>query len=145
MVTIEVIKRINNMRYIIFTLALLFGSFGLQAQQEAVDLQFDKEHHVLGDVVKGEKKTFKYNFENVGTETVEIEIVSGCDCTTLDWTRGPIKVGEKGVIDVIFDSTEKEASETVDVDIYLKNINPKSNSQYLIVLDYTFELLEKKK
>lgn len=132
------------MKNIFFALTLIFVSFGMNAQTSAVDLTFDKEHHQLGDVKKGEKKTFKYNFENTGTETIEIEIVSGCDCTTLDWTRGPIKVGEKGIIDVIFDSTEKEASETVDVDIYLKNINPKSDSPYLIVLDYTFDLIVKK-
>ena len=83
----------------------------------------------------------EYTFTNTGTETVEIAIVSGCDCTTLEWTRGEIKPGEKGVIDVIFDSTEKEASETVDVDMYLKNINPISDSQFLLVLDYTFELV----
>lgn len=127
--------------FLVFT--ILFGSLALSAQTTAVKMTFDKEHHQLGDVVKGEKKTFKYSFENTGTDVIEIEIVSGCDCTTLDWTRGPIKVGEKGTIDVIFDSTEKEASETVDVDIYLKNINPKSDSQYLIVLDYTFNLVKK--
>ncbi len=127
--------------FLIFT--IIFGSLTLSAQTSAVNITFEKEHHQLGDVVKGEKKTFKYNFENTGTDVIEIEIVSGCDCTTLDWTRGPIKVGEKGSIDVIFDSTEKEASETVDVDLYLKNINPKSDSPYLFVLDYTFNLLNK--
>ena len=127
--------------FLIFT--IIFGSLTLSAQTSAVNITFEKEHHQLGDVVKGEKKTFKYNFENTGTDVIEIEIVSGCDCTTLDWTRGPIKVGEKGTIDVIFDSTEKEASETVDVDLYLKNINPKSDSPYLFVLDYTFNLLNK--
>jgi peptidoglycan-associated lipoprotein len=131
------------MKHMFLILTILFGSLVVSAQTSAVDLTFEKEHHQLGDVVKGEKKTFKYNFENTGTDVIEIEIVSGCDCTTLDWTRGPIKVGEKGTIDVIFDSTEKEASETVDVDIYLKNINPKSDSQYLFVLDYTFNLLKK--
>ena len=130
------------MKNIFFAFALLFVSVGLTAQTESVDLTFDKEHHQLGDVQLGEKRTFKYHFENTGTETIEIEIVSGCDCTTLDWTRGPIKVGEKGVIDVIFDSTTKEESETVDVDIYLKNINPKSDSPYLIVLDYSFNLIK---
>jgi peptidoglycan-associated lipoprotein len=133
------------MRYIIFTFAIFFCSIGLNAQSKAVELKFDKENITLGKVTKGEKREFKYKFENTGSETIEIEIVSGCDCTTLDWTRGPIKVGEKGVIDVIFDSTEKEASETVDVDIYLKNINPKSNSPYLIVLDYSFELIANKR
>ena len=62
--------------------------------------------------------------------------------SSLNNISGEIKTGEKGIIDVIFDSTEKEASETVDVDMYLKNINPKSDSQYLFVLDYTFELVQ---
>jgi len=119
---------------------LIFG-LSLSAQDKAVSLTFEKENIELGKVTKGEKKTFEYTFKNTGTDIIEIEIVSGCDCTTLDWTRGEIKPGESGVIDVIFDSTEKEASETVDVDIYLKNINPVSDSQYLIVLDYTFELV----
>ena len=124
-------------------LFLFLGSMmSINAQQKAVDLSFDKEHLDLGEVKKGEKRTFEYHFTNSGTENIEIEIVSGCDCTTLDWTRGVIKPGEKGIIDVIFDSTEKEESETVDVDIYLENINPKSDSNYLFVLDYTFVLLQ---
>ena len=130
------------MKYTFLAFTILFGTLSLSAQKKAVDITFDKEHHQLGDVVKGEKKIFKYNFENTGTDVIELEILSGCDCTTLDWTRGPIEVGKKGIIDVIFDSTEKEASETVDVDIYLKNINPKSDSQYLFVLDYTFDLIK---
>lgn len=128
------------MKSIYIVLFTFFSIATLSAQKAGLDLTFEKEHIELGDVKKGEKRTFKYTFTNTGTETVEISIVSGCDCTTLDWTRGEIKSGEKGVIDVIFDSTEKEASETVDVDLYLKNINPKSDSQYLFVLDYTFEL-----
>jgi len=124
----------------IIALSILFITSSF-AQDKAVNLKFDKEHILLGEVTKGEKKSFKYHFTNEGTDVIEIEIVSGCDCTTLDWTRGKINPGEKGIIDVIFDSTEKEASETVDVDIYLKNINPISDSPYLIVLDYTFDLL----
>lgn len=128
------------MKQIVTFIFLLAFSFQLISQKEGVDITFEKENITLGEVKKGEKRTFDYHFTNTGTETIEIEIVSGCDCTTLDWTRGKIATGEKGVINVIFDSTEKEASETVDVDMYLKNLNPKSNSPYLIVLDYTFDL-----
>lgn len=131
------------MKSILLALFTIFGLGTLSAQTAGLDLTFEKEHIELGKVKQGEKRTFQYTFTNTGTETVEISIVSGCDCTTLDWTRGEIKSGEKGIIDVIFDSTEKEASETVDVDMYLKNINPKSDSQYLFVLDYTFELMPK--
>ena len=128
------------MKSIIIALLTVFSFSTIVAQKTGLDLTFEKEHIQLGKVKKGEKRTFQYTFTNTGTESVDISIVSGCDCTTLDWTRGEIKSGEKGIIDVIFDSTEKEASETVDVDMYLKNINPKSDSQYLFVLDYTFEL-----
>ena len=130
------------MKSTIFAFIAFFYIASVTAQTEGLHLTFEKEHIELGKVKKGDKRTFQYTFTNTGTETVEISIVSGCDCTTLDWTRGKIKTGEKGIIDVIFDSTEKEASETVDVDMYLKNINPKSDSQYLFVLDYTFELTQ---
>ncbi|MEM9549317.1 MAG: DUF1573 domain-containing protein [Bacteroidota bacterium] len=130
------------MKSILIVFITVFSFSFVAAQKTGLELTFEKEHIELGEVKKGEKRTFKYTFTNTGTETVEIAIVSGCDCTTLDWTRGEIKSGEKGIIDVIFDSTEKEASETVDVDLYLKNINPKSDSQYLFVLDYTFELVQ---
>jgi hypothetical protein len=113
------------------------------AIKPAVQMTFKDESVELGTIKKGSKKTFDYEFENTGTETIEIEIVSGCDCTTLDWTRGPIKPGGSGKINVIFDSTEKELSETsVDVDIYLKNKDKKTGSQILKIVNYTFKLVK---
>lgn len=106
-----------------------------------VEMTFDKESIPLGKMKKGDKKTFDYFFTNTGKEIIEIEIVSGCDCTTLDWTRNPIKPGERGKINVIFDSKEKELTEkSVDVDIYLKNKDKKTNSQIMKIVNYTFEL-----
>lgn len=135
------------LRFIVITL-LSLATFQLSAQKttvkpkkQGVHMTFDKETIALGKMKKGEKRTFDYVFTNTGTDVIEIEIVSGCDCTTLDWTRKPIKPGEKGTVNVIFDSKEKELTETsVDVDIYLKNKDPKTNSQILKILNYTFEL-----
>ena len=135
------------LRFIVITL-LSLATFQLSAQKatfkpkkKGVHMTFDKETIALGKMKKGEKRTFDYVFTNTGTDVIEIEIVSGCDCTTLDWTRKPIKPGEKGTVNVIFDSKEKELTETsVDVDIYLKNKDPKTNSQILKILNYTFEL-----
>lgn len=106
-------------------------------------MTFTKELIDIGKVKRGEKKTFKFEFVNTGTEPLDFEIVSGCDCTTLDWPRKKVKVGEKAYLDVIFDSTEKEESETVDVDIYLKNINPKTKKPFFKIVKYKFELIEK--
>ena len=61
-------------------------------------------------------------------EVIEIEIVSGCDCTTLDWTRKPIKPGEKGKVNVILTQRKEMTEKSVDVDIH-QNKDPKTNSQ----------------
>ncbi len=108
---------------------------------QGVEMKFDTELIDLGKVKKGEKRKFKYNFTNTGSEVIEFDIVSGCDCTTNDWPRTPIKKGQKGVIDVTFDSTEKEKSETVDVDIYLSNKDPKTGRAIFRRVKYKFELV----
>lgn len=134
------------MKTVIYTfLAIILSTGAMHAQKtvKAVDMSFDKKRVELGKVKKGEKRTFQYTFTNTGSEVIEIDVVSGCDCTTTDWTRGPIKPGKTGVVDVTFDSAEKDKSEVVDVDVYLKNINPRNDANYLFVIDYTFELIEK--
>lgn len=130
------------MRYI-FTLLVLSISLQMSSGQTGLDMmKFENETYDLGPIKKGEKREFSYTFTNVGEEDIQIDLVSGCDCTTLDWTRLPIKPGGTGTIEVIFDSTEKEDSEPVDVDIYLKNIDPKTGHPMLKILDYSFQLVK---
>jgi hypothetical protein len=113
----------------------------VKVAKPAVQMTFENEKVALGPMKKGDKKKFDYVFTNTGTDDIEIDIVSGCDCTKLDWTRGKIKPGQKGTVNVIFDSTEKEITEkSVDIDIYLKNLDKKTKSQIAKYLTYTFEL-----
>ena len=79
--------------FLVFFLAFTI-SVGLSAQKnEGIHMTFENEHLDIGTVKRGEKKTFNFEFTNTGTETLKIAIVSGCDCTTLDWPRRPIKPG----------------------------------------------------
>lgn len=110
-------------------------------RESGVHLSFDKMHYDMGKVIRGDIKKTSYSFTNQGQDVVEIAIVDGCSCTTLDWTRGPIQPGESGVVDVTFDSTEKEKSETVDIDMTLTNRDPKTGNPIFIILDYSFELV----
>ena len=105
-------------------------------------LKFDKEHFSLGELKKGDKREFEYIFLNDSKESVEIEIVSACECTKLDWTRGKIAPGKEGKIMVSFDSTEKEESETVDVDMTLVNVDPKTGYQIFKIVTFDFKLKE---
>lgn len=105
-----------------------------------VAMTFDKEHISLGKVKRGEIRTFEYTFTNTGTDVIQIDQVSSCSCTKTDFPIRKILPGQKAKIKVTFDSTEKEKSETVDVDVYLKNIDPITDSQILKILTYSFEL-----
>jgi peptidoglycan-associated lipoprotein len=106
------------------------------------EMTFVKELIELGTVTKGEQKSFTFDFTNTGREAIEIEIVSACECSTLDWPIKPIKPGEKGKISVDFDSAKKDASETIDVDITLKNIDPKTGYQIFKIVQFSYELVD---
>lgn len=103
-------------------------------------MKFDKRFHDFGSVTKGEVKTTYFEFTNEGDVNLEIELISACDCTTTDYPRLPVKPGERGKIKVVFDSTEKEESETIDIDIFLKNTDPKTGIPIIEMLQYKFEL-----
>lgn len=124
----------------LISLFLLVGTLGMA--QVGPQLTFEVTDIDLGEVKKGEKRTGSFDFVNTGEESIEIDIVSACECTTLEWTQGPIAPGKQGKVHFIFDSTEKEASETIDVDINLKNIDPITGGPKLIIVSYKFELIQ---
>jgi len=127
---------------------LTFGLFTLASAQEfqpstkGASMTFDVPHLDIGQIKKGDKKEMEFHFTNTGSEDLKIEIVSGCECTTLDWPRKAIKPGERGFVSAIFDSTQKEKSETVEIDINLENLDPKSGYPMFKRVSYTFELVE---
>ncbi len=108
---------------------------------KGVHMTFDKESISLGKIKKGDIKKFDIVFTNTGTEIIEIDIASGCDCTTLDYPTNKILPGKKAIINVTFDSGKKEGNEkSTDVDIYLKNLNPKTGQRILKIVNFTYEM-----
>lgn len=104
-------------------------------------MSFDKDHITLGTVKRGEKRSFSYAFTNTGNTALEIDIITSCNCTTLDYSTTPVPPKGAGKIEVVFDSTEKEASETVDITIVLKNLD-ENKYPMIYELTYDFELEE---
>ncbi len=108
-----------------------------------IEVRFDKEMIDLGTVTKGDKKEMVYNFMNKGNVPIEIEMVTSCECTTLEWPQFKVfKPGEKGTIKAIFDSKDKEASETTDVEIILKQDDPKTKNPIVYIVKYKFTLVK---
>ncbi len=86
--------------------------------KELAVIQWDQQTIDLGKVKLGETRDLEYTFTNVGKMPLEIELVTSCKCTQLDWPHKPIAPGERGVITVTYDSTGQrlgQLKKTLDV------------------------------
>jgi peptidoglycan-associated lipoprotein len=101
---------------------------------------WDKKLIDLGTVKRGEKRSMFFEFTNTSPEGVQIDLVDACECTKVDYPRRVIEPGQKGRLDVVFDSTEKEKSETVRITVVFKNTHPNGLPR-IEVVEYAFELV----
>ena len=96
-------------------------------------MTFDKKTIDFGKIKTGERPEVTYNFTNTGNAPLDIDIVSGCDCTELDWTRSTVQPGEKGFVKATFKSDKAEPEDHKKqlkkyVTIVLKQIHTKSGN-----------------
>lgn len=138
--------------YLTYIILLIFGfqiAFGqVESMQKTTtpvlddsnlpQMIFEKRHIALGKVKKGDNIRFSYTFTNKGKVDFAIDFISGCDCTELDWPIKTFKPGESGNIDVVFLSGKKKESETVEIDILLKNVHPQTNNPILEIISYSY-------
>lgn len=102
-------------------------------------LAFGERRIDFGKVARGDERTYRYAFRNVGDAPATIGIASACECTTLDWTRGPVAPGEEGFVEAVFDSSEKEAGELISIDIILEEEAPSGNGIIeRVMYEYSF-------
>ena len=72
------------------------------------EFEFTEEVVDFGDISQGESVKKRFEFKNVGNSDLIISNASGsCGCTVPSWPRQPIRPGQKGVIDVEFNSEGK--------------------------------------
>lgn len=92
-----------------------------EVQQETApgvpEITFDEAVVDFGEVKKGETRAYSFQFTNTGDGDLLIELATACTCTSIEWPRKPIAPGEKGSIDIVFDSTTKDGDVSVDVDV----------------------------
>jgi hypothetical protein len=117
------------MNYKLFFIALA-AAFGLQAQAQTLkqkvnvseiqavattkaenyaEITFDTLRYNFGKFSKSEPLVrCSFPFTNTGTAPLIIhQAFASCGCTIPTYTKEPIKPGEKGVIDVTYDGTDK--------------------------------------
>ena len=105
-------------------------------------MTFDIKLHDFGTIKTGDKPSITYNFTNTGDIPLNIDIVTGCDCTELDWTRSTVAPGEKGFISAKYNSNKAEEEDhkkalTKFVDIILKETHPSNGYPLVESLKFT--------
>lgn len=110
----------KNLSYVvlIFTMSYIFSACNNEAKSEGVQAEvkteglpvmlFKDEKHNFGDIVQGEKVSYSFIFKNTGASDLLISSASGsCGCTVPTFPKEPVKAGQEGKIDVVFDSDGK--------------------------------------
>lgn len=87
------------------------------------NVKFDSGIYHFGELQQGDTMHRKIFFTNQGPGDLLIELVTACECTTLEWPRLPVRPGKRGRIDIVYNSRDKKGPQTVDVDI-IANTNP---------------------
>ena len=103
-------------RYLLFILLLLINVTGCNSSTgkgtEAVEitdgkpkLVFDKEMYNFGDVKEGDVIGKYIHFKNDGTSPLVLnKVIANCGCIEVKYPDKPVKPGETGKIEVIFDT-----------------------------------------
>ncbi len=93
------------------------------------DFKFDAAEYNYGTIKQGEKVTHNFTFTNTGKEPLIITDARGsCGCTVPVWPKEPIKKGEKGSINVEFNSAGKSGMQDKTITI---TSNAKTNPMVL--------------
>ncbi len=95
------------MKKILIVCAVILGfAFTASAQDtEKAEFKFNEEKHDFGKVPQGTPVTTIFEFTNIGKEPLILtEVRPTCGCTIADYTKTPVKAGEKGIIKITFNA-----------------------------------------
>lgn len=82
---------------------------------------FEVVEHDFGTIDSGEEVGARFGYKNSGAGFLMIERVStGCGCTVAEYSEKPLKKGETGFVEVIFDSRGKRGAQFQEVRVYFR-------------------------
>ncbi|MDR1273968.1 MAG: DUF1573 domain-containing protein [Odoribacteraceae bacterium] len=93
-----------------------------EALREANLTRVELEEKVfdLGDIRPGEVAGHTFRVKNTGEKDLFLlDIETSCGCTTTSYTRGPIKPGKQGTVEVKFDSSGRFGKQYKVVQVFV--------------------------
>jgi hypothetical protein len=87
-------------------LGFAFTAATVSAQDnEKAEFKFNEEKHDFGKIPQGIPVTTIFEFTNVGKEPLILsDVRPTCGCTIADYTKTPVKSGEKGIIKITYNA-----------------------------------------
>jgi hypothetical protein len=82
---------------------------------------FDMELIDFGEMTQGEVLSVQFAFLNAGKDSLEIDLVSACDCMDVEWTEQPVAPGGRGIVEILFDTKDNPGEQKKDIDLIFKN------------------------
>ncbi|MEM0999071.1 MAG: DUF1573 domain-containing protein [Bacteroidota bacterium] len=119
---------------------LVFAGLNAFAQNPHL-IEFNETTHDFGTVEQGDKTQVTFTFTNISDQPVKLaNVKASCGCTTPKWTREEVKPGDKGEINVTYNSNRVGAfnksvrvnynDRTDPVMVYIKGkVNAKPGAQ----------------
>jgi len=95
------------MKKILMMFVIVLGfAYTASAQTDTkAEFKFNEEKHDFGKIPQGTPVTTVFEFTNIGQDPLILtEVRPTCGCTIADYTKTPVKNGEKGIIKITYNA-----------------------------------------
>jgi hypothetical protein len=95
------------MKKLIILCAVVLGfAFAASAQDnQKPEFKFNEEKHDFGKIPQGKPVSTLFEYTNVGEQPLIVTAVQpSCGCTIADFTKTPVKKGDKGTIKITYNA-----------------------------------------
>ena len=97
-------KKILMVCAVVIGFTFIARTASAQDNQKA-EFKFNEEKHDFGKIPQGTPVTTVFEFTNVGQDPLIItDVRPTCGCTIADFTKTPVKAGEKGLIKITYNA-----------------------------------------
>jgi hypothetical protein len=102
------------------------------SNEKKTSIVFEQDTFRFGTVEEGERVSHSFSFVNTGkSDLVIVNAYGSCGCTVPEYSKKPVRPGQKGEINVVFDSKGRVGENVKNVTV-VANTEPSTNKIYLI-------------
>jgi hypothetical protein len=105
MKTITIIALSLSLGLMSFTTRPVVSNDHATATPAAASIKWANQQINIGEIPQGKPVTFEFVFTNTGKEPILItDVKASCGCTTPDYSKSPVKPGEKGIVKAVYNA-----------------------------------------